>query len=503
MNPITLRLDPLDLAQYRESLQDLEHMWGRMFAEHKGQARFLSHVHPVTYARLRQALRRKALQLQTQDDDPWAWSWPWLLNQELMFERMEQKVPPLTVTHYGLFWSDEPPDILAQNVKASLQLPDVAFATLPAFVPGRYHERATQLHPAEEGLPWLAVLAGYEVLGRWDPRSWLSLLLGDVPLALCIDVDTLTPEDARSECITTYNRMWTALHGPQRVLIDQDAKGALATVEYVLDEIGKGETLHRVRYLVMVVAATRDDLQANIAKVRTTLGGMVRLDQLPGAQAEWIKFFSPIATADIHQKPLPWGTLSYGVGTKLPVGARRSLREQGVCLGVSGLGLPVVREPWRDAQGNAHAVYLGTTGGGKTTGMLTQALRWASAAQDACQVVYVDPIGKGRLLVDAASDGGRFIEVEKDAAIHPLDRVTPNLRDQLYAVRRKLSMILGHTETRGGKSYLHPRRFSEHEWPALDLALQATYGELHAPRLSDLLPRLRHVIDTENMGVFA
>ena len=85
------------------------------------------------------------------------------------------------------------------------------------------------------------------------------------------------------------------------------------------------------------------------------------------------------------------------MGTKLPVGVRRSLREQGVCFGVSGLGLPVVRGPWRDAQGNAHAVYLGTTGGGKTTAMLTTALRWATAPEDACQVVYVDPIGKGKL----------------------------------------------------------------------------------------------------------
>jgi hypothetical protein len=190
----------------------------------------------------RQALRRRATALEPLQTtgNPAAWPWASLLNQEYMYAKLEETAPPLGVTHYATFWpaSQTQGDILKQTLRGAFLLPEVQEASLPAFLPGRYRERARYLEPLDEGAPYMTVVASYEALGRWDPRSWTDLLLGDLPLALCLDIETLEPTAARDRITTIYNRLYSVVHGPQAVK-DSESEATFATAERVLDALGR------------------------------------------------------------------------------------------------------------------------------------------------------------------------------------------------------------------------------------------------------------------------
>jgi hypothetical protein len=514
MKPLTFRLQPLDLAQHRASLGDLVARWADVWAEQTGHARLISHVHPISYSSQRQALRQRATALEPlrAAGDPAAWAWGSLLNQEYMYAKLEETAPPLGVTHYATFWpeSQTQGDILRQTLRSAFLLPEVEPAALPAFVPGRYRERARYLEPLDEGAPFMTVVAGHEAIGRWDPRSWMDLLLGDLPLALCLDIETLEPSTARSRITRVYNQLYHVVRGPQSIK-DSQSEATFETAERVLDALGR-ERLHLVRYLVLIPAETLEELWTRVELVRTTLGGKLHLDLLAGSVRERAKYFSTTAPAAISRQlaPIGYGTLSTGVAAKLPFGVRKRVGAAGVCLGLNTLNLPVVIDPWRSAQGNVHMVYMGITGGGKTTSMLVEAHRFATAPHDPAKIVFLDPLGKGRLLTKAIGpEGAASYEVAGDAAVNPLDVVSLQIADQAMAVRRKLSMILGDVEIRGGESTLTPRVFSALEWPVLDLALQRLYGErgerlalmrdgrMATPLLRDLVRELYAVLDAE------
>jgi len=171
-----------------------------------------------------------------------------------------------------------------------------------------------------------------------------------------------------------------------------------------------------------------------------------------------------------------------------------------VCLGIGTTGLPHIRQLWQEAQGNLHALILGVSGAGKTTSILALLLRLAAAPEDPTQVVFVDPIGKGKLLTDAVGAAGAFYEISDQATINILDPVADDLGSQLAAVRPKLAMILGRPDYREGDDVLLiPYAFTTMELRAVDLALERLYGLggalLHAMRAgTQPIPRLEALI---------
>jgi hypothetical protein len=187
-------------------------------------------------------------------------------------------------------------------------------------------------------------------------------------------------------------------------------------------------------------------------------------------------------------------------------GIRRQTGQRGIIWGMSlTTGLLEIRDLWTEDHPNLSALLCGKPGSGKTTAQLTLLKRMAVAG---CRVIYVDPIGKGRLLADACAPGSAYYDVHADGIINPLDVVAADFDGQAAAVRRKLSLILGLTDMEVDANTLDTRRFTLLEEAAIDLALQQLYGadlqvfrtgSRPAPTLPDLVAAVAAVVDREQL----
>nr|MBA3947102.1 hypothetical protein [Herpetosiphonaceae bacterium] len=294
--PVQLRLTPVEMRGYDESLDDITMKWGQFWASFTRPARLISTVHSFSFDPLRAALQAQARRIAPwyREGDPRGWAWPWALNYAYMYDTIEELAPPLVVDHYALFWPQNTTqrETMPQIVRTAFRLPQVVEQPLPALIPGRYRERATCLEPEEPGYPWLAVLLGHDVQGRWTPQTWGSVLLGDIPLALCIDVQTIPRGRAMSQVTAAYNRLWAATQTANAVR-DPESQAGFQAADQVLEHLGT-QALHLLTYAVLVQAPTRKELERRVEKVRQTTaselqGATLHLDLIGGSQGEAAK----------------------------------------------------------------------------------------------------------------------------------------------------------------------------------------------------------------------
>ncbi len=180
---------------------------------------------------------------------------------------------------------------------------------------------------------------------------------------------------------------------------------------------------------------------------------------------------------------------------KLPWLVRKTARETGVCFGYDRTeGLPILYDVFGTTEhDNAHLLAIGQPNAGKTIALSALALRHATAG---AQVIYLDPIGKCRLLCDAVGDQAAFYEVDTGGSLNILDRASTDLGTQRAAIERRLSIVLGRPDYGAGRAGVRPRELSNFEVGALDGCLHELYSDAQAaPILSDLVRALRGLAD--------
>lgn len=434
------------------------------------------------------------------------WPWRWLKNYRRKYDAIEQLAPPLAIDHYLLAWLDQAtdPEALAGVLRHTFLVPEVVPAPLPPLFDGTYQEEATYLAPTAPGQPFLTVLVGWDVRGLWELDSLAPLLMGEHELALAIDVQTLPRGRAMRATTNAWNVLREAAHGRYSVK-DARAERAFGAVEQVMARLDV-ESLHQVAYAVLLQAPTLAALDRRAQVVRDELGMRLRLDRVVGAQAEYLRFFQPVASSAITLPYVRRNTLSHGVAVKTPWGIRKTTRTAGTEWGYNPHeGMPIHYDLW-GATGveNAHMLMVGKSGSGKTVTLGVLALRQAVAGN---QVIMFDPVGKCRHLCDAVGAGAAYYDVETTAAINILDPLATDGGRQLDQVVSKLAILLGRALDEGGRVRFLLRELDNFEIGAVAQALQqpqlygpqfarlATLTPATAPLLGDLVAALYSVAE--------
>jgi hypothetical protein len=438
------------------------------------------------------------------------WRWRWLKSDRRALEVIESIAPPMALDHYVIVWPETftDPQALRGTLRASFLLPEVTPGPLPALFAGRYVDEGDHLAPEEEGRPFLAVLTADDIRGEWSLYGFHDLLMGEFNLALSIDIETIERSKARGKVTDAATVLHEAVYG-KNAARDARSQAALASAEYAL-KVLQQQNLHNVAYAVLVQAPTRSALDRQVEAVRGVLGGRLALDRIVGCQAELIKLFTTTPAAQIQAPILRRNTLSQSVAVKIPWGYRKSSRTDGIEWGYDPHeGMPIYWNPWGShGFGNAHLMMIGQPGSGKTVALLTLARRLATRGQ---QVIFFDPLGKCNWLCDAAQGGGRYYQVDTEAAVNILDVASDDLRRQRDQVLRRLSILLGRIILRGEDVAFEPRAMSNFEIGALDRALEdrRVYGPAGSalplidparpPLLEDLVEALRGVAEREGI----
>jgi hypothetical protein len=403
-----------------------------------------------------------------------AWRWRWLTNYRRMYHTIEDQAPPLAIEHYVLTWPEAHvhAQALASTLKHTFLVPGVTPMPLPALFRGRYREEADYLHPRDPGYPYLTVLTGWDVRGEWDLWSLAPLLMDEHVLTLAIDIHTLPRGTALRKATDAHTVLQEAVYGRFAVK-DARSERALGAVNYALQHLDV-QALHEVAYALLLEAPTLPALNRQVQIMRDLLGVRLRLDRVVGAQAEYLKLFTPVPSHAIALPLVRRNTLSHGIAVTTPWGLRKTTRTSGTLWGYDvDEGMPIHYDPFgQTGVENAHLLMVGRAGSGKTVTLLTLALRAAVAGT---QVVHFDPIGKGHLLTEAVGAGAAYYDVATDAAINILDPASDQLDRQIAIVTAKLSLLLGQVAHSGGRIRFTPRPFSNVEKGALDLALQTEH----------------------------
>lgn len=424
-----------------------------------------------------------------------AWPWRWLKNQRRMYHTIEDTAPPLAIDHYLLAWPDAHvhPGTLAQTLKQVFLLPDVTPTPFPPLFHGRYREEADYLHPCDPGYPYLAVLTAWDLRGDWDLATLAPLLMGEYAVTLAIDVQTLPRGQALRKTTDAFATLQQAVFG-RYATKDARSERALAAANHTLSQLDM-QALHEVAYALLVEAPTLPALNRQIQTLQDLLGVRLRLERLRGAQAAYLHLFTPQPSRAIRLPLVRRNTLSHGVAVRTPWGLRKTTRTDGIFWGYDlDEGMPIHYDPFgASGYDNAHTLVVGRSGSGKTVTYLALLNRMAAAGY---QVVYFDPVGKGNLLADAVGPGAAYYDVATDAAINILDPMSDTLHQQVRIVADKLSLLLGHTEQRGGRIHYTPRTLGNFELGALDLACRTDHLYGHdGERLRELTPATAPVLE--------
>jgi hypothetical protein len=378
---------------------------------------------------------------------------------------------------------------------------------LPPFYSGSYREEFDHLAPqGERDQPYIAIYTAWELLGTWDLYTMHRLLLMPFPLALSVDVETLSIDKAQFRLQSAYNGLYAQLSQQSR-FGGKDAKSeeAFRAVEDTLKIMEAGERLHMVRLAVMVKAPSAARLREYGAYIRNTLATHMRLRIESGQQRDSLKLFTTLPPQEIGVDARPAPVLSGGVGLMMPFGLRSRSETAGILFGVDkNSGNPVFYDGWRRSAGEGgkpfHATILGRTGSGKTFLMQTLFHRLALSGT---QVIVIEPVGHFRRLAESLGAGGSYNRVAfGTASVNLLDMVQPTLQDQITHVHRQLALLLSSgTGAAAARSDLGRRVFSNAELGALDEALSEIYAPIWGtqmtpsttPRLEDLCRRLDDV----------
>src|SRR4051812_31413387 len=87
---------------------------------------------------------------------------------------------------------------------------------LPPFYAGAYREELDHLSPVERDQPYMAVYTAWELLGTWDLYTMHRLMLMPFPVALSVDVETLSIDKAQFRLQSAYNGLYAQLHQQSR-----------------------------------------------------------------------------------------------------------------------------------------------------------------------------------------------------------------------------------------------------------------------------------------------
>ncbi len=115
---ITLRITPLQLSTFHDSVGELEDRFANYLAELSGPWRMISVTRRFSFDPLRADLNRKAAALEPQAGTPGGWRYRWLKHYRRMYDDWERIEPPLAVDHYLLYTPAEPiaPEVLADSI---------------------------------------------------------------------------------------------------------------------------------------------------------------------------------------------------------------------------------------------------------------------------------------------------------------------------------------------------------------------------------------------------
>jgi hypothetical protein len=423
------------------------------------------------------------------------WPWRWVKNYARAYSAFEASAPPLAIDHYFLCWPEDyaNPEAIREVLKGTFLLPSVTQKPLPALFQGEYREESDLLAPVDAGQPYLTVLTAYDVRGEWDLHSLMPLLMGDHELVLAVDVQTLPRAKALRKATDAHNVLREAIYGKHAVK-DARAERAYTAANLTLSRLDV-ENLHEVSYALLLQAPTIPALERQVQTIRDLLGARLRFDRVVGAQAEYLKLFTPLPSREIGVPLVRRNTRSHGVAVKTPWGIRKTGRLKGTLVGYDPHeGMPIHFDIWGESgYENAHMVMVGRAGSGKTVSLGTLALRQAVQGD---QIIFFDPIGKCEWLCEAVSGGATYYDVATDAAINVLDPLSTDMGRQRDHVARKLAIILGRTATEGADVRFLARMLSNYELGALDRALQDAriYGP-NGQRLGALRPHTAPVLE--------
>jgi len=471
-----------------------EHKLAQFWTQQQ-QARMVCHVQPATFT--------QRLETLTIPND---WRRPYVIEQQALYRDMERTTYEV-VSYVALWGADHHVATLDRTIAESLSVPTATRVPYPSIVQGHYHEHARYLAPLDPAMPHLAVLTAYDVQGNWAPvndgivGNWRDLLLLDMPIALAIDTRAVALHTAQN---------W--LNWVSGWKLSQGTAESLAVLQGAMQT----EALHLVRYAILMQARRPGafaDMEQEIARV---LGRRLQLARVAGLQAQHVRFFQDVAPAAIKTPVPARNTTAHGVGCKTPTTIQRSVAQHGVLLGTdmeqhTPLHYQLFGE---DERRNGNAIVLGTSGSGKTTYLLTTALR---LAVQGAQVVMMEPAHRARLLGDAIGVGTAcaYHDVGDMPAINILDPVSSKPLDQRESIQRRLEIALGKPrEGLGGRLRVDPHELTHEETEALDSAMQhdQVYGAscrklsqmtpATAPLLSDLVAAL-HALGTAGAGMLA
>lgn len=388
---------------------------------------------------------------------------------------------------------------------------------LPPFYTDSYWEEWDHLapYPRDHRQPYMTVHTAWELLGTWDPYTVQRILLMPFPLALSIDIETLSIDKAQFRLQSAYNGLYAQLNGQGR-FGGKDARSeeAFRAVEETLRIMEGGERLHMVRLAVLVKAPSVGKLREYGAFLRNALATHMRLRVEIGGQRESLKLFTTTPSSEIQTDVRPSPVLSGGVGVMMPFGLRSRSETAGILVGVDkNSGNPVFYDGWGRTAGEGgkpfHATVLGRTGSGKTFAMQTLFHRLALTGT---QVIVIEPVGHFRRLAESLGEGGSYNRVAfGTASVNLLDMVQPTLQDQITHVHRQLALLLSSgTGAAAARSDLGRRVFTNAELGALDEALAEIYSPIWGsrihitpattPRLEDLCRRLTDVEGGEDLA---
>ena len=351
---------------------------------------------------------------------------------------------------------------------------------LPPFYNGSYREELDHLSPwSVTSLTWPCTPPGsYSALGTCTLMH--RLLLMPFPLALSVDVETLSVDKAQFRLQSAYNGLYAQLNQQSR-FGGKDAKSeeAFRAVESTLKIMEAGERLHMVRLAVLVKAPTVAKLREYGAYIRNTLATHMRLRLEVGQQKESLKLFTAMPPAEINVDVRPAPVLSGGVGVMMPFGLRSRSETAGILFGVDkNSGNPVFYDGWRRSAGEGgkpfHATVLGRTGSGKTFLMQTLFHRLALVRHTG------DSDRAGGAFQEIGGVAGRGRELQQGSIRHSVRQPAgygaahPTGPDDARAEATGAAAILRDGRCRS-RSDLGRRVFTNAELGALDEALREIY----------------------------
>ena len=492
---IAFRITPLQWTPRGPGdAEALAEQFANYLAGLSGPWRMLSLTRRFSFDTLRAELNRQAAALEaTREHAPEEfWRWRWTKHYRRMYDDWERLEPPLAVEHYLVYQPAEPlaPQALADTLREQFLLPAVEPAPLPALIPGRYREHATYLEPLDgPRYPFLRILTAYDVRGTWHFASWRPLLMSSWELALCIDVQTLSTDQADRRGTDALNALDQAVNG-QFAIPDKRSRRAWESADYALGALDRS-ALHEVAYAILLRAPTRELLDRETHRLTAALGSRLKLDTVAGAQAAYARLFLPQGARAITEPIVRRNTLSIGVAYKIPWTVRKTARDRGICFGYNrDEGMPILLDVFGDrGDENAHLLAIGQSNSGKTVTLSCLALRLATAG---AQVIFFDPVGKCRLLCEAVGPEAAFYEVDTSGSLNILDRMTDDLGTQRAAIERRLSVVLGRPDYGAGRVGLRARELTNLEVGAIDQCLGALYADAtRTPLLGDLVRELK------------